>query len=63
MGKKLRALGEKAHPLFMLVVGLFFIPLGIFRYPAFIVVGILYIYIGTRGLLDKGSDKTQLKRL
>jgi hypothetical protein len=55
----------------MLVVGALFILLGVYRYPAFIVVGLLYLFIGLRGLrlpirsrpgLGQ-SDKAQLESL
>ncbi len=49
-------------------------PLGIFRFPGFIVVSLLYLFIGMRGLAtptdrkskkkaDDRSDKTQLESL
>lgn len=74
MNNKKSALGTKAYPLGMLIVGLLFMPLGIFRFPGFIVVSLLYLFIGMRGLsapvgrkskkkADDRSDKTQLESL
>jgi hypothetical protein len=71
MTKYFKALGARAYPVGMLIVGLLFIPLGIFRYPAFILVGVVYVGIGWRGLSSpsakslpsKSSNKTQLESL
>ena len=40
----------RIYPLALLMVGIAFVPLGILRYPAFLVVAVLYMYIGIRGM-------------
>ena len=67
----MNALKNKAYPVSMLLVGMAFIALGISRYPAFLIVGALYIFIGSRGFFlsdlsgsnPEQSDKSQLESL
>ena len=71
MNSKARSLAGKINPIGMLVVGTLFLVLGFARYPAFIVVGVLYVIIALRGLpfpktknlVKKDSDKAQLESL
>lgn len=45
----LNALKSRAYAIGMLLIGLGFITLGVQNYPAFLVVGLFYVYIGLRG--------------
>lgn len=71
MNSKARRLAGKINPIGMLVVGILFILLGVFRFPAFVIVGLLYVFIAVRGLslpkttklVNKTSDKAQFESL
>lgn len=67
-------MAARVYPLALMMVGIAFIFLGFMRYPAFVVVAVLYLFIGARGLVragngqaevatDEVSDKTQLESL
>ena len=71
MGRIFGALRAKAHPVSMLIVGMLLMPLGVYLYPAFIIVGLLYLFIGLRGFRmparhgakSARSDKSQFESL
>ena len=67
-------MAARVYPLALMMVGVAFIFLGFMRYPAFVGVAGLYLFIGARGLVRAShgeaeaakhqvSDKTQLESL